>query len=81
MLTSNRYTDHQNALQRIVSGIDLADARERYQLETDDNKPSNFDPNSSSSSVKSTDKRQVSFVEGDPENPFNWSNVSTPALQ
>lgn len=62
--------------------MDLADAQERYQLEEDDNRqPTKFDPNSSSSSVKSADKRTVSFTKDDPENPFNWSKVTTAAHQ
>jgi hypothetical protein len=60
-----------------VSGINYADAHNRYQLEEADNKAQpKQEPDSSLSSVKSTDKKVVSFDDGDPTNPYNWSFVS-----
>ncbi|KAL2075918.1 hypothetical protein VTL71DRAFT_861 [Oculimacula yallundae] len=60
-----------NALSRVVSGIDEADAGRRYDLEEADNKFSQ--PDSYSSSIAPTDRKVISWDDGDPENPYNWS--------
>ncbi|KAK0121699.1 hypothetical protein ONS95_009984 [Cadophora gregata] len=60
-----------NALSRVVSGIDEADAGRRYDLEEADNKFSQ--PDSYSSSIAPTDRKIVSWHDEDPENPYNWS--------
>jgi hypothetical protein len=70
MLTKN--SGPQNFLSRVVSGIDQADAAERYDLEEADNKVQS--PNSSVSSV-SLPRQIISWKDGDPENPYNWSTV------
>jgi hypothetical protein len=71
--TVDRTPETQNSLSRIVSGIDQADARERYNVEEADSKiPSS--PNSSASSVN-LPRKIISWKDGDPENPYNWSSV------
>lgn len=62
-----------NILSRIVSGIDSQDATDRYNLEKADNKPQSF-PNSSVSSVTGQ-RKVISWEDGDPENPYNFSSV------
>ncbi|KAG4034582.1 hypothetical protein MFRU_003g05390 [Monilinia fructicola] len=64
---------HENALSRIVSGIDQDDAKRRYDLEAKDNQISL--PNSSASSVSGSRKKVIHWEENDPENPYNWSPV------
>jgi len=65
--------NHLNNLSRMVSGIDEADAKERYQTDTQDNRISR--PNSSAESVASPEKKTIHWEDGDPENPYNWSSV------
>jgi hypothetical protein len=68
-------TGHQSAFGRKISEIDEEDARERYQLEADDNKEQQkASPNGSLSSVEPT-KKVISWRRNDPENPYNWSKV------
>jgi hypothetical protein len=57
----------------MVSGIDQADATERYDVEEADNKES-VSANSSVSSI-SPPRKIISWADGDPENPYNWSIV------
>lgn len=63
-----------NVLSRVVSGIDEADAIRRYDLEEADNKYSL--PDSYSSSISPAERKVISWQDGDPENPYNWSKVS-----
>lgn len=67
------YSEPRNALSRVVSGIDEVDAERRYDLEEADNKFSQ--PESSSSSIAPADRKIISWHDGDPENPYNWSKV------
>lgn len=65
-------------LERIVSGIDLADAMERYQLERDDYQPSvDLDCGNDSLGIETEDSQKniISWHHDDPENPYNWSIV------
>jgi hypothetical protein len=72
-ISVDRTSEPQNFLSRIVSGIDQADPAERYDVEEADNKvPSS--PNSSASSVN-LPRKIISWKDGDPENPYNWSSV------
>lgn len=68
--------DHQNSLERAVSGIDYVDAESRYQLEADDNKPA-LKPTSSASSIDTRQKQIISWAEDDPKNPYNFTEVLT----
>jgi hypothetical protein len=52
--------------------MDQADATARYDLEGKDNKAAS--PNSNVSSV-SLPRKIISWKDGDPENPYNWSTV------
>ncbi|KAH7342469.1 major facilitator superfamily domain-containing protein [Rhexocercosporidium sp. MPI-PUGE-AT-0058] len=60
-----------NALSRVVSGIDQVDAGRRYDVEEADNRFPQ--PVSYSSSIAPTERKVISWNDGDPENPFNWS--------
>lgn len=71
--TNEAVAQHENALSRIVSGIDQDDAKRRYDLEAKDNQISL--PNSSASSVSGSRKKVIHWEENDPENPYNWSPV------
>lgn len=71
-LTTN--TGHESRLSQIISGIDQDDATEAYQVEGEDNKISSS-PNSSTSSVNTPPSKIISWEDGDPENPYNWSFV------
>jgi hypothetical protein len=47
---------------------------DRYDLEEADNKIQSL-PNSSASSVEELHRKVISWEDGDPENPYNWSAV------
>jgi hypothetical protein len=47
---------------------------DRYDLEEADNKIQSL-PNSSTSSVEELQRKIISWKDGDPENPYNWSAV------
>lgn len=61
-------------MERIISGIDQEDAKARYQVEEGDNNTQS--PNSSTASVD-TPRKVISWEDGDPECPYNWSTVRT----
>lgn len=71
--TTNDNAEHQNKVSRIISGIDNADTKERYEVEVEDNKISS--PNSAASSVTPPEKKIIHWQNGDPANPYNWSSV------
>jgi hypothetical protein len=64
-----------NRLSRIVTGIDSKDATERYNLEEADNKLPCL-PNLSVESATVT-RKVISWEDGDLENPYNFSSVSS----
>jgi hypothetical protein len=66
-------TEHQSKLSRIISGIDQADAQDRYEIEAEDNNISC--PDSAASSVTPPEKKIIHWEAGDPANPYNWSSV------
>lgn len=78
-LGSNPMTDedaeHHNKLSRIISGLDQNDAKDRYEIEGEDNRISS--PNSATSSVAPSEKKIIHWEDGDKDNPYNWSSVRT----
>lgn len=70
---SSEDVGHQSRLSRVILGIDEADAASRYEVEAEDNKIQS--PNSSTSSVFSPERKVISWNDGDPESPYNWSSV------
>jgi hypothetical protein len=72
--TTDENLEHQNKLSRIISGLDQDDAKERYEVEAEDNKISSS-PNSAASSVVPPEKKIIHWEDGDEANPYNWSSV------
>jgi hypothetical protein len=59
-----------------VADIDDADARARYKEEAADQGLQEKSPRGQSGTEEDEDDRTiVAWEEGDPENPYNWSNV------
>jgi hypothetical protein len=70
----DKTAEHQSRISRIISGIDQAHATVGYAVDSED-KGFRLPPNSSTSSVTSPAKRIISWEDGDPQNPYNWSSV------
>jgi hypothetical protein len=67
-------SDRQTRLPQPVSENEDCSVEETYNPKAKDVKiPSS--PDSSSSSVESPRRKLVSWKNGDPENPYNWSSV------
>ena len=78
VLTINKAinTGHRNILTRIISHIDEADAAERYEVECEDNKAPRPATSRAESVNSSLPRKIIAWEDEDPENPYNWSNVS-----
>ncbi|RDL35471.1 uncharacterized protein BP5553_07402 [Venustampulla echinocandica] len=61
-------------LSSMISSIDESDAEHRYAIEVEDNRIPSL-PASSTSSVTSSHRKVISWEDGDPENPYNWSTT------
>jgi len=68
-------TDHMNALQKTISKLDDEDATTRYQIEADDHRDES--KSSSINQNENGERHMISWAVNDPENPYNWSFVST----
>lgn len=64
----------ESRLRRVISQIDEEDARSRYREEGADN---NVVEDSPATSSQEEERKFVAWEANDPENPYNWSKVST----
>jgi hypothetical protein len=69
------FLEHNDLSARVIPDIDDYDAENLGHLEVEENKIPSL-PESSSSSVEPPRRKLVSWKDGDPENPYNWSSVS-----
>ncbi|KAG0648840.1 Polyamine transporter 3 [Hyphodiscus hymeniophilus] len=77
-ITAPRPIQHRNKLSRTISGLDEDDARNRYEVEAEDNKVSLLD--SAASSITAGQKEVIHWEDGDPANPYNWSSKKKAAI-
>ena len=64
-----------NKLTQIISRIDEEDAAERYEVEIEDNKVHRPDIDRAGGVDSPSPRKIIAWDDGDPENPYNWSNV------